>query len=54
MLCSIKFQGVTDHDTAAEFAAIPGARLTHGTYNKHELMFHWSRHEAERQGHVNG
>ncbi|WP_260987432.1 SAM-dependent methyltransferase [Roseomonas gilardii] len=54
MLCTIKFQGGTDHDTAAEFAAIPGARLTHGTYNKHELMFHWSRHEAERQGHVNG
>lgn len=38
-VCTIKFQGKTDHDTAAEFAAIPGARLFHGAHNKHELMF---------------
>ncbi|TCH97251.1 hypothetical protein EJV46_18270 [Roseococcus sp. SYP-B2431] len=37
--CSIKFQGETDHDIAAEFAAIPGARLFHSAHNKHELTF---------------
>ncbi|UFN47596.1 hypothetical protein LPC08_16440 [Roseomonas sp. OT10] len=39
ILCTIKFQGGTDHDVAAEFAAIPGAVLSHGVNNKHELMF---------------
>jgi len=38
-VCTLKFQGETDHDTAAAFAAIPGARLFHGAHNKHELMF---------------
>jgi 23S rRNA (cytidine2498-2'-O)-methyltransferase len=37
--CTIKFQGETDHDAVAEFAAIPGAMLFHGAHNKHELMF---------------
>jgi 23S rRNA (cytidine2498-2'-O)-methyltransferase len=39
MVCTIKFQGATDHDAAAEFAAIPGAVVFHGAHNKHELMF---------------
>ena len=39
LCCTIKFQGETDHATAAEFAAIPGALLFHGAHNKHELMF---------------
>ncbi len=39
ILCTVKFQGATDHDVAAEFAAIPGAVLFHGAHNKHELMF---------------
>jgi 23S rRNA (cytidine2498-2'-O)-methyltransferase len=39
IVATIKFQGPTDHDTAARFAAIPGARLFHGAHNKHELMF---------------
>ncbi len=39
LVCTIKFQGATDHDAAAEFAAIPGAVLFHGAHNKHELMF---------------
>ena len=39
LVCTIKFQGATDHDVAAEFAAIPGAVLFHGAHNKHELMF---------------
>ena len=39
LVCTIKFQGATDHDVVAEFAAIPGAVLLHGCHNKHELMF---------------
>ncbi len=38
LVCTIKFQGATDHDIAAEFAAIPGAVLFHGAHNRHELM----------------
>ncbi|WP_198377067.1 SAM-dependent methyltransferase [Neoroseomonas rubea] len=38
-VCTLKFQGETDHATAAEFAAIPGAVLFHGFNNKHELTF---------------
>jgi 23S rRNA (cytidine2498-2'-O)-methyltransferase len=36
-VCTIKFQGETDHDTAAAFAALPGARVQHLHHNKHEL-----------------
>ncbi|WP_243634593.1 SAM-dependent methyltransferase [Roseicella frigidaeris] len=39
LVCTVKFQGETDHDIAAEFAAIPGALLFHGAHNRHELMF---------------
>ena len=39
MICSIKFQGVTDHGIVREFAAIPGARVLHLHHNKHELTF---------------
>ena len=39
MVCSVKFQGETDHAAAAQFAAIPGARLFHSAHNKHELTF---------------
>jgi 23S rRNA (cytidine2498-2'-O)-methyltransferase len=39
LVCTLKFQGETDHDVAAEFAAIEGAVLFHGAHNKHELMF---------------
>jgi len=38
-VCTLKFQGATDHDTAASFAAIPGARVLHLHHNKHELTF---------------
>jgi 23S rRNA (cytidine2498-2'-O)-methyltransferase len=40
-LCTIKFQGATDHATARRFAAIPGAQLRHLFHNKHELT--WSK-----------
>jgi 23S rRNA (cytidine2498-2'-O)-methyltransferase len=38
-VCTIKFQGETDHDSAAAFAALPGARVLHLHHNKHELTF---------------
>jgi 23S rRNA (cytidine2498-2'-O)-methyltransferase len=38
-ICSVKFQGPTDHDTARAFAAIPGSRLVHLFHNKHELTW---------------
>ena len=41
IVCTIKFQGPTDHDAAEAFAAIPGARVVHLFHNKHELTFLW-------------
>ena len=41
VVCTLKFQGPTDHDAAAGFAAIPGGRLVHLFHNKHELTFLW-------------
>jgi 23S rRNA (cytidine2498-2'-O)-methyltransferase len=38
-VCTVKFQGETDHEAAAAFAAIPGAQLVHLHHNKHELTF---------------
>jgi 23S rRNA (cytidine2498-2'-O)-methyltransferase len=38
-VCTLKFQGETDHASAAAFSAIPGARLLHLHHNKHELTF---------------
>jgi 23S rRNA (cytidine2498-2'-O)-methyltransferase len=37
LVCTVKFQGATDHDVAARFAALPDARLFHLDQNKHEL-----------------
>ena len=41
LVCTLKFQGATDHAVARRFAAIPGARLMHLHHNKHELT--WAR-----------
>jgi 23S rRNA (cytidine2498-2'-O)-methyltransferase len=41
IVCTIKFQGPTDHDAADAFAAIPGAQVIHLFHNKHELTFLW-------------
>jgi 23S rRNA (cytidine2498-2'-O)-methyltransferase len=41
MICTLKFQGATDHATAAAFAAVPGSRLLHLFHNKHELTWMW-------------
>jgi 23S rRNA (cytidine2498-2'-O)-methyltransferase len=38
-LCTIKFQGETDHAVMRRFAAIPGAQLRHLHHNKHELTW---------------
>ena len=38
-VCTMKFQGATDHETARSFAAIPGSRLLHLHHNKHELTW---------------
>ena len=45
MVCTLKFQGATDRDAAARFAAIPGSQLRHLAHNKHELCWLWSRRE---------
>ncbi|HYZ23115.1 MAG TPA: SAM-dependent methyltransferase [Rhodopila sp.] len=41
IVCTIKFQGPTDHEAADTFATIPGARVVHLFHNKHELTFLW-------------
>jgi 23S rRNA (cytidine2498-2'-O)-methyltransferase len=41
IVCTIKFQGPTDHDAADAFAAIAGGQVVHLYHNKHELTFLW-------------
>ena len=41
IVCTIKFQGATDHDAAEAFAGIPGGQVIHLFHNKHELTFLW-------------
>jgi 23S rRNA (cytidine2498-2'-O)-methyltransferase len=36
-VCTIKFQGETDHESTTAFAALPNARVLHLHHNKHEL-----------------
>ncbi len=43
IVCTIKFQGETDHAAADAFAALPGGRVAHLFHNKHELTLLWSR-----------
>lgn len=38
-VCTLKFQGETDHAAAAAFAAIPNSRVFHLFHNKHELTW---------------
>jgi 23S rRNA (cytidine2498-2'-O)-methyltransferase len=38
-VCTVKFQGATDHESARRFASIPGSRLLHLFHNKHELTW---------------
>lgn len=39
IVCTIKFQGPTDHGIVADFAAIAGSDVRHLHHNKHELTF---------------
>ena len=39
IVCTLKFQGETDHAAAEKFAAIPGGTVFHLAHNKHELTF---------------
>jgi 23S rRNA (cytidine2498-2'-O)-methyltransferase len=39
MVCTVKFQGKTDHAVVREFAAIPGSKLMHLHHNRHELTW---------------
>ena len=38
-VCTVKFQGETDFETAQKLAEIPGSRLLHLHHNKHELTW---------------
>ena len=38
-VCTLKFQGETDHELAEAFAALPGAQVLHLHHNKHEPTF---------------
>ena len=38
-VCTLKFRGPTDHETARAFALIPGSHLKHLSVNKHELTW---------------
>ena len=38
-VCTIKFQGETDHNAIAAFAAIPGSEVRHLYLNKHEVTW---------------
>lgn len=38
-VCTLKFQGETDHATARAFAELPNSRVVHLHHNKHELTW---------------
>ncbi len=46
IICTLKFQGATDHASAEAFAAIAGGRVLHLFHNKHELTFFWFRDDS--------
>lgn len=37
LVCTIKYQGETDHEITSRIAALPGVQLVHLFHNKHEL-----------------
>ena len=42
IICTVKFQGETDHDAVDAFEALPRGQLQHLFHNKHELTFWWT------------
>jgi 23S rRNA (cytidine2498-2'-O)-methyltransferase len=40
LVCTIKFQGPTDHEAVRRFAAIPGSSVVHLYHNRHELTWY--------------
>jgi 23S rRNA (cytidine2498-2'-O)-methyltransferase len=40
LVCTLKFQGETDRETASRFAALPGSALLHLWHNGHELTWY--------------
>lgn len=40
-VCTLKFQGPTDHAAIAALAAIPGGQVVHLFHNKHEVTWMW-------------
>jgi len=50
IVCTLKFQGQTDHATAQALAEIPGSRLLHLSHNRHELTYAWARPVADSVG----
>jgi 23S rRNA (cytidine2498-2'-O)-methyltransferase len=46
IVCTLKFQGATDHESAEAFAAISGGEIHHLSQNKHELTFIWQKDSA--------
>ncbi len=46
IVCTLKFQGATDHDAADAFAAITGGKIVHLWHNKHELTFLWISNQS--------
>ncbi len=49
VICTLKFQGETDHEAADAFAAIPDSQMLHLSYNRHELTFFWPWSSRSRQ-----
>ncbi|MCQ2591438.1 MAG: SAM-dependent methyltransferase [Treponema sp.] len=43
MICTIKMQGEIDWPLISEFEAIPGSKIVHLNYNKHELTWIWRK-----------
>jgi len=49
-VCTMKFQGETDHQAARQLTEIPGSRLVHLCHNKHELTW-MCLAASQRNGH---
>jgi len=52
VICTIKFQGVTDQGVVRDFRAIPGGRVLHLHHNRHELTFIRAHEAGGYPGHV--